>query len=906
MSNTWKVLPNDGLEDSERCVRPKGNEHVGRTVFNLLSFLAAVLLLFVAVSATQSEAYAEESQVNLEVGRAIRYAGYLTYEMSVDGNRAHCAVPRMPVPHSGTYTASELSPLGNRVGEVRADLWFSFGSPGFDKSLWPSSWYDGTPMTDDRYQVLAHILISDSYASDAKAALYGCNPAFCSWARQYVIGFDEDGNLINGDASGRRIIARASEVPQSFHAFEVNTGTNRQTVISYRYNPAGAVELTKVIDAPQSLSGNPLYSPAGATYSLFKDEACTDLACEMVTDGSGYAHAGEVPAGNYWVKETAAPANSQLSDKVFAIEVKGGETTRVCDQDKNADANLGEIVADQPIYATVDTLIVKRDAETGQSTPQGDGSLAGAEFAVSYFPNVSGDTSGDAMFTWNFRTDAEGKVRLGSMEAATAARIDGDALLTDDDGLPLMPAGTYLVKETKAPKGYLSSDAVEKLVLTADGENGSHQITSNVLTNLDITFDEQIIRNDLELAKKAETTNESLRVPFLLTNIATGEAHVIVADRNGNASTASSWNPHSRNTNANDALIGSASINSADMDETAGVWFGRDAAGNTAPVNDSLAALPYGEYQLDELRCDANEGFDLISKSVWIERDSAAAQSVWMSLSNQPSAPEQPEQPEQPEAPDTPNEPEQPDTPAEPEVPETPEKPEAPDTPAEPETPEEPVAPAEPETPETPETPSGSDEPNGSDEAKGPDVPAEPETPNTPTEPETPETPKTPDAPSDTDTPGGTDTPSGTDTTNQPNNQNSPAGQDTPKTPTEQNGPNTPNQPETTNKPAETESTVKSNQQTETEKETSTETASETKPKTSSEAKSKTETETSKSSSEKASAQETLPQTGDGLLAPAVAFFVIAAAAACASAVYAKRASNRCLRHRKRSYLRYR
>ena len=58
MSNTWKVLPKDGLEDSERCVRTTSGERTGKTIFNLLSFLAAVLLLAIAVSTTQASAQA--------------------------------------------------------------------------------------------------------------------------------------------------------------------------------------------------------------------------------------------------------------------------------------------------------------------------------------------------------------------------------------------------------------------------------------------------------------------------------------------------------------------------------------------------------------------------------------------------------------------------------------------------------------------------------------------------------------------------------------------------------------------------------------------------------------------------------------------------------------------------------
>ncbi len=758
MSNTWKVLPKDGLEDSERCVRTTSGERTGKTVFNLLSFLAAVLLLAIAVSTTQASAQAAETSVDLQVGEQIPYAGYSTSWMYIDGRSAYCAVPSRQTPAAGTYAASALSAIDNRNDEVTADLWFSFGSPGFDASLWPSTWYDGGAMTDARYAALAHVLISDSYASDGRAALHGCSAAFRNWARQYVIGFDEDGNLINPDATGRRILDRSDEVPSSFKAFEVRTGTATQTIIGYTYAPSGSIELTKAIGMPQVSADNSLYSPAGAKYGLFRDESCTDMAHELTTDESGYARIDNIATGRYWAKETAAPTNSQLNDKVYLIEVTDRQTTRIADSDASS---AGKVV-DQPAYATIDLLLSKFDAETGQDKPIGEGSFANAEFTMRYFPNLRGDTSEDAKFTWRFKTDASGQMRLASKEDAALTHIGGDGLPLDESGIPAFPVGTYTVQETKAPTGYLTSNNILSFTLTSDGQNDSCHIVQSGFTNVNLTVEEQAIRNDLKLVKKAENTNESLQVPFLLTSKATGEAHVLIADRNGNASTASNWNPHSRNTNGNDALIGAATISVADMDDAAGIWFGRDAAGNVAPVNDNLAALPYGEYLLEELRCDANEGFCLISKTIWVERDTSSSQIIWMSLSDQPATPETPDLPETPKTPD------------------------------------EPDTPTEPETPDTPSTPD------------------KPEQPNTPTEPE---------------------------------------------------------QPSSSDEP----------------KETTTQTETTTQP-----------------SENKATGESKSPATGDTLLAPAAIFFALAAALAIASAIYAKRASNRCRQHHKRSYLRYR
>lgn len=103
---------------------------------------------------------------------------------------------------------------------------------------------------------------------------------------------------------------------------------------------------------------------------------------------------------------------------------------------------------------------------------------------------------------------------------------------------------------------------------------------------------------------------------FKLTSKTTGESHVVVTDENGYFSSASSWNKHTHETNANDwALAAEGVIDSSKLDATAGVWFG-----GTTP-DDSKGALPYDTYLIEELRCSANEGYQLIETSVIVSRD---------------------------------------------------------------------------------------------------------------------------------------------------------------------------------------------------------------------------------------------------------------------------------------------
>ncbi len=670
MASTHKARMARSSQGNPSNTQPAKHEGAGKAAFNALSFFAAVVLLIVAMSTTPAQAV--DRSVTLSVGATIPYAGYTTNWMYVDGQIAYCATPSKKTPSAGTYTASDLASPSNRNDEATADLWFSFGCPGFDKSLWPDTWYDGSAMTDERYVALAHILISDSYASDGNAALYGCSSVFRSWARMHVIGFDENANEINPNATGRRILARAAEVPASFKAFEIRTGSATQAVIGFTYAPAGSIELSKALSIPQISATNPLYAPEGAVYGAFRDERCTDLAFKLTTNADGYARMDDIACGSYWIREIAAPANTAIDERIYPVEVTDRRTARVNDAE-------GGIVHDQPQYGSIDLLLTKRDAQTGVSAPQGAATLADAEFSIRYFANLQSDTSGSPTYTWHFKSDDGGAIQLGNAEDAKAAYIGGDALITNEDGTPIFPVGTYSVQEEKAPTGYLPcSEAKTFILASSEPENASTNVVHvehGELTNVGLVFNEQVIRNDLELAKKAQDTNASLRVPFLITSKSTGEAHVIVADRNGNASTASSWNPHSRNTNGNDGLAHAAVISADDMDDIAGIWFGLDSSGEIAPVDDSLAALPYGEYLLEELRCKENEGFELISKSFWVERDASSAQAIWMSLADRatdiddpgrPDGPDEPANPEQPNEPDEPTDPDEPDQPEQP------------------------------------------------------------------------------------------------------------------------------------------------------------------------------------------------------------------------------------------------
>ena len=152
----------------------------------------------------------------------------------------------------------------------------------------------------------------------------------------------------------------------------------------------------------------------------------------------------------------------------------------------------------------------------------------------------------------------------------------------------MLPYGNYRLEESKAPEGYLTDGAKAiDFSITED-----RKIVD--LTDKSHSVYNQIKRGDIEGVKIGAGTHKRLAgVPFRITSKTTGESHIVVTDKNGQFSTASSWASHKVNTNA-----GKSSED--------GVWFG------TSEPDDSKGALLYDTYVIEELKCDSNAGFKLI------------------------------------------------------------------------------------------------------------------------------------------------------------------------------------------------------------------------------------------------------------------------------------------------------
>lgn len=521
-----------------------------------------VILMIVAIAANQFPVYAADGTLNFQAGKNIHYGDYVTAKMTVDGdNTAYCVQPTMPTPASGTYEYNLLP--GD--SELRKALFYLPGGYGYEEQNIAATYLSGWS-EDDRY-VIGHLTASYVYSGyDAGSGSFWGAP------QNYI---DKAVELAN-------VIRSLPNPPASFRAFIIPS-TSRQTVAGSWYEiPYGWIELRKTSANPGISDGNESYSLEGAKYGIYEGE---DLVETLVTDANGYAKSGNLEIGSYVVKELAA-------SKGYSIDTRSYEVTVTSDTTSALD------VKEIPLNNPIDLVLEKLDAELGTATPQGAASFADAEFTIKFYTTQSDTDPAESGLeparTWIFKTDAE-----GTLHFTEDYFLSGDEFYYASDGTTIcLPLGTVTIQETKAPEGYLLNETVfvQKIAAESDTESISVYQTTEV--------EEQVIRGDLELVKVSDQDQNRLaNIPFTITSNTTQESHTILTDQNGYASTSTSWNKHTSNTNRG---------------ETAedGVWFGE------SEPDDSKGALLYDTYTVEEQRCEENEGRNLLSFEVQVYRDS--------------------------------------------------------------------------------------------------------------------------------------------------------------------------------------------------------------------------------------------------------------------------------------------
>lgn len=202
---------------------------------------------------------------------------------------------------------------------------------------------------------------------------------------------------------------------------------------------------------------------------------------------------------------------------------------------------------------------------------------------------------------------------------------------TADDYLPY---GTYEVIEKSTEKHnqdantyYTYTDKTARVVeIREDGV---------VVTNVaggeqdDLTFVNRLKRFGVKFSKVDENTNKGIQVPFLITNIDTGEKHVVVTGTNGVFNSELPGHSNVDDTNLNDWVLDDVRnglkdedeyrIHMADLDTTGGIWFSTVVDGIDHEIDFNNCALPAGTYTVQELYSDSNIGRAMVSETFVVD-----------------------------------------------------------------------------------------------------------------------------------------------------------------------------------------------------------------------------------------------------------------------------------------------
>ena len=385
--------------------------------------------------------------------------------------------------------------------------------------------------------------------------------------------------------------------------------------------PQGDASLAGIRFAIVNESANPV-AVEGGTY------ANGQVVKVIETDASGAAATAAdcLPYGSYSVHEVVSGAAGDGTALANGGYLLGGDAVTIdgvkMSSEKKAfdvkeNGKVVDLTADQ--FANQvgrgGVSFHKLDRETNQPYPLGAGDLAAKfqiENASAHAVKVAGTVyqPGEVVYT-------------GKASATTS----GWKFATPKD---LLPCGSYKLVETDPGEGYEKS--TQEVVFTIDADDfGLVKDLSTLSDPAGATFANQVVRADVKLQKKDDTTGSKMAgVPFLIESVATGEKHVAVTDKNGVIDTSATR----ANSNAFDAALKDDGTidndklvelvkrfgdkNSAEKQPT--VWFGMNEKGTTAAASAALGALPYDTYKVTELPCKANEGRQMIETEFTVVR----------------------------------------------------------------------------------------------------------------------------------------------------------------------------------------------------------------------------------------------------------------------------------------------
>ena len=191
----------------------------------------------------------------------------------------------------------------------------------------------------------------------------------------------------------------------------------------------GNLTLVKSSSNPDATNNNDLYTLEGAEYKVYKDEACAGTSVgTLKVNADGTANTiKDLKLGIYYVKETVSPTGYEKNSTVYKVEVKPSATVTVQ-------------VQDAPILGSIG---LKKSSTLPECT--------------SGNPNYTFEGAKYGLYT-----DSTTQNQVGTF----TVKADGTSNTIAD-----LKFGTYYVKETKAPSGYLLNNEVKEVSLSSTSYN---------------------------------------------------------------------------------------------------------------------------------------------------------------------------------------------------------------------------------------------------------------------------------------------------------------------------------------------------------------------------------------------------------------------------------------------------
>lgn len=212
----------------------------------------------------------------------------------------------------------------------------------------------------------------------------------------------------------------SKESMSNYVYFQFNSGTVQNLIFSNYVDPSrflvsADVQSGNILIKKTNNIGNPV---AGCNFDLYKDEGCTQKVASGTSGSNGELSFNNLKVGTYFVRETSVPEGYLIDNTIKRVNVANGQTVTV------------DFMNNEP----TGKILIYKVNENGDK-------VNNATFIVTAKENITNVAKTKTYYT-------KGEV------VATITTENGVASI---DNLPM---GSYEVKESSAPTGYLLNETV--------------------------------------------------------------------------------------------------------------------------------------------------------------------------------------------------------------------------------------------------------------------------------------------------------------------------------------------------------------------------------------------------------------------------------------------------------------